>query len=68
MTPTETIKKSVQDNLDTYMAEIVRPLYDNPEIGNEEFETMELLINYLIAQGFETKKGYVVPTGFIGEY
>ena len=68
MTPTETIKKSVQDNLDTYMAEIVQPLYDNPEIGNEEFETMELLTNYLIAQGFETKKGYVVPTGFIGEY
>lgn len=68
MTPTEIIKKSVQDNLTTYIKKIVKPLYDNPEIGNEEFETMELLTNYLIAAGFDTQKGFVVPTGFIGEY
>lgn len=52
---------------DDYMA-LVKTMYENPEIGNQEFETMELLTNYLIDAGFETQKGYVVPTGFIGTY
>lgn len=61
------IKESVTNNIDDYMA-IVQSLYDNPEIGNEEFETMALLTAYLKKVGFETTQGYVVPTGFLGEY
>lgn len=48
--------------------EIVQTLFDNPEIGNEEFESMKLLVNYLSEAGFETETGYVVPTGFLGTY
>lgn len=58
---------SVKNKLDDYM-EIVQTLYDNPEIGNEEFESMALLVKYLEKAGFETEAGYVVPTGFLGTY
>jgi amidohydrolase len=67
MNPVESIKTSVLDHIDDYM-EIVQTLYDNPEIGNEEFESMKLLVEYLNQAGFETESGYVVPTGFIGRY
>mgnify|MGYP001365047567 CR=1 FL=1 len=58
---------SVKNKLDSYM-EIVQTLYDNPEIGNEEFESMALLVKHLEEAGFETESGYVVPTGFLGTY
>src|SRR5699024_7559255 len=63
----QTIMNSINDKLEDYM-EIVQTLYDNPEIGNEEFESMELLVNYLDKAGFEVEAGYVVPTGFLGTY
>lgn len=63
----EIIKQSVESKIDGYM-EIVQTLYDNPEIGNEEFETMALLVDYLTKAGFETQAGYVVSTGFLGTY
>src|SRR5690625_515094 len=58
---------SVKNKLDNYM-EIVQTLYDNPEIGNEEFESMALLVKHLEEAGFETESGYVVPTGFLGTF
>lgn len=58
---------SVKNKLDSYM-EIVQTLYDNPEIGNEEFESMALLVKHLEEAGFETESGYVVPTGFLGTF
>lgn len=61
------IKQSVLDHLSDYTT-IVKSLYDNPEIGNEEFETMALLVTYLKKFGFETQDAYIVPTGFIGKY
>lgn len=61
------ILDSVESKVDDYMV-LVKEMYDNPEVGNEEFETMELLTNYLIKAGFETTKGYIVPTGFLGKY
>lgn len=63
----QTIIESIENNVDGYM-EIVNTLYENPEIGNEEFESMKLLVDYLEKAGFETKSGYVVPTGFLGTY
>lgn len=67
MNSAEQIKQLIKQKSAAYM-EIAQTLYDNPEIGNEEFESMELLTNYLANAGFETTKGYVVPTGFLGEY
>ena len=67
MTDVNLIKQSVEKNITTYM-EIVQALYDNPEIGNEEFESMALLVDYLNKFGFKTTSGYVVPTGFLAEY
>lgn len=61
------ILDSVKNKKDEYMA-MVQTMYENPEIGNQEFEAMELLSNYLEKEGFHTTKGYVVPTGFVGEY
>ena len=61
------IKDSVESKVENYMS-LVKSMYENPEIGNEEFETMELLSSYLEKAGFETTKGYVVPTGFLGKY
>ena len=60
------IKDSVESKVEDYMS-LVKSMYENPEIGNEEFETMELLSSYLEKAGFETTKGYVVPTGFLGK-
>lgn len=67
MTPKETVLSLIEQNIDDYM-EIVQSLYENPEIGNEEFESMKRLVDYLDNAGFETQLGYVVPTGFIGTY
>lgn len=63
----QAIIESVNNNLNRYM-EIVQTLYENPEIGNQEFESMKLLVDYLKETGFETRSGYVVPTGFLGTY
>lgn len=67
MTAAEIIQASVEENIKAYM-EIAQTLFDNPEIGNEEFESMKLLVNYLEQAGFETQSGYIVPTGFLGTY
>lgn len=63
----EQLIKHIEEHLDTYMA-CVNEMYEHPEIGNEEFETMKLLVRVLDDFGFETQSGYVVPTGFIGTY
>ena len=67
MKAAEIVQASVEENIKAYM-DIAQTLYDNPEIGNEEFESMKLLVNYLEQAGFETQSGYVVPTGFLGTY
>ena len=51
----EKLITSVEKNLDTYMS-YVQHMYDHPEIGNEEFETMELLSEGLLSFGFERKR------------
>ena len=60
-------KKNVEEHLDYYMV-AVKEMYDHPEIGNQEFESMKLLAAMLKEQGFATETGFVVPTGFIGKY
>lgn len=63
----ERLIASVESYLDTYMS-YVQHMYEHPEIGNEEFETMELLSTALQSFGFDTKKAFVVPTGFQAVY
>jgi len=67
MTAVETIKQVIENKTNDYM-KIVNTLYENPELGHEEFESMALLVDYLENTGFETETGYVVPTGFLGTY
>ena len=67
MKAAEIVQASVEENIKAYMG-IAQTLYDNPEIGNQEFESMKLLVDYLEQAGFETQSGYVVPTGFLGTY
>ncbi len=50
------------------VSELVKFMYDNPELGNEEFKAMEVLSNKLEKEGFDVEKEYIVPTGFIGKY
>ncbi|WP_233513013.1 MULTISPECIES: M20 family metallopeptidase [Erysipelotrichaceae] len=57
----------IEEHMDTYTS-IVKLLYEHPEVGNEEFQAMELLSNTLKENGFQTEKAFVVPTGFIGTY
>lgn len=48
---------------------ISRELYNNPELGHEEFKSCELLENYLESYGFNVEKGiYNIPTAFKGSY
>lgn len=54
-------------NIDEMMSYVVT-LYENPEIGNEEFKAMEILSTSLKKHGFNVETGFVVPTGFIGKY
>lgn len=61
------ILDSINNHLEEYM-ELVQTMYDNPEIGNEEFETVKLLVAYLKKAGFSTTSGYIVPTGFLAEH
>lgn len=63
----EKVIASVESNIENYM-QIAKTLYDNPEIGNEEFESMALLVEYLSKVGFDTQSAYIVPTGFLGTY
>ncbi|MFI3603906.1 amidohydrolase [Vagococcus fluvialis] len=63
----EIMLQKIESNIEAYM-ELVQTMYNNPEIGNEEFETMKLLVDYLDKVGFKMTSGYVVPTGFLAEY
>lgn len=63
----EKLIRYIEEHLDEYTS-YVKFLYDHPEIGNEEFQAMELLSDALIKNGFDVTKAYIVPTGFIGTY
>lgn len=48
---------------------ISKQLYDHPELGDEEYESMELLVNYLRSHDFEVETGLVDrPTSFRAEF
>lgn len=50
-------------HLEEYKA-LVYDLYEHPEIGNQEFRSMQVLCEMLKKEGFAVEEAYVVPTGF----
>ncbi|WP_026908619.1 M20 family metallopeptidase [Paucisalibacillus globulus] len=48
---------------------IGKQLYENPELGDQEFKSMKLLVNLLEENGFEVEEGIVErPTAFKAEF
>lgn len=60
-------KQNIQSKHLNYK-KVVKQLYDNPEIGNQEFESSKLLVELIKENDFETTYPYICPTGFKGEY
>lgn len=51
------------------LIQISEELYENPELGNEEFNSMHLLIDYLKKHNFSIETGLVnLPTSFRAEF
>lgn len=49
------IKQDLEAHLGSYQS-LVKYLYDNPELGNEEFLAQAALISYLEQAGFSVQK------------
>lgn len=57
--------EAIQDEL----IQISNQLYENPELGDQEYESMKLLVDYLRSYDFEVETGIVDrPTAFRGEF
>lgn len=63
----EKLIRDIEEHMPIYK-ELVQDLYEHPEIGNEEFRSMEVLASQLEKEGFYVERGYVVPTGFCATY
>lgn len=51
------------------LVHISEKLYDHPELGNEEYRSMEVLVDYLKKHQFDVETGLVdVPTSFRAEF
>lgn len=68
----EQLKEKLSTLFDKYLGEfkeVNEYIYNNPELGNQEFKACEALTNLLKNHGFETSTNYVgIPTAFIGKY
>lgn len=57
------------ENIENDLYEMSNHLYHNPEIGDEEFESMKLLVAYLRSHNFKVETGLVNrPTSFKAEF
>lgn len=51
------------------MAELSRYIYDNPELGNEEYKACAAHVKFLRSHGFTVEENYLnIPTAFRAEY
>ncbi|MFC1802568.1 hypothetical protein ACFL0D_01235 [Thermoproteota archaeon] len=51
------------------LKDTVRYLYENPELGSEEYKAFKMLTNVLEKYGFNVEKGvYGIPTAFIASH
>ena len=64
--------KSISDRVEELRSEareIAHEIHENPELGNEEFHSVELLTEFIEKNGFTVEKGQCdMPTAFIGSY
>ncbi|MBC8225078.1 M20 family metallopeptidase [Candidatus Bathyarchaeota archaeon] len=72
MTLLDELKGKVQEAVDEQrgrLREISGFIYENPELGSEEFKAAELLTGELEKQGFEVERGTLgMPTAFSATY
>ncbi|MBD3207007.1 amidohydrolase [Candidatus Bathyarchaeota archaeon] len=69
MTDLMEMKSLIKDSIDEsreVLVNIAEYLYNNPELGSEEFLAFEKLTNILKEEGFEVEKGiFGMPTAFV---
>ena len=64
----ELVKKTVDEKRDI-LVDIAKYLYENPELGSEEFKAFEKITKVLEDNGFDVEKGvYDMPTAFVARY
>ncbi len=72
MVDLDSLKKIVQATVDEkrpVLEDIARYLYENPELGSEEFKAFEKITKVLEEHGFDVDKGvYGMPTAFVASY
>ena len=72
MVDLDSLKKIVQATVDEkrpVLEDIARFLYENPELGSEEFKAFEKITKILEDHGFDVEKGvYDMPTAFVASF
>ena len=72
MVELNSLKKIVKETVDEkrpVLEDIARYLYENPELGSEEFKAFEKITKVLETHGFDVKKGvYDMPTAFVASF
>ena len=68
----DSLKKIVKETVDAkrpILEDIAKYLYDNPELGSEEFKAFAKITKVLEDHGFSVEKGvYDMPTAFVATY
>ncbi|MBT5642468.1 M20 family metallopeptidase, partial [Candidatus Bathyarchaeota archaeon] len=63
------IVKEIVDEKRPVLEDIAKYLYDNPELGSEEFKAFAKITKVLEDHGFDVEKGvYDMPTAFVATY
>ena len=72
MVDLDSLKKIVQATVDEkrpVLEDIARFLYENPELGSEEFKAFEKITEVFEEHGFNVEKGvYDMPTAFVASF
>ena len=72
MVDVDSLKKIVKETVDTkrpILEDIAKYLYDNPELGSEEFKAFAKITKILEDNGFSVEKDiYDMPTAFVATY
>ncbi|MCW4050664.1 MAG: M20 family metallopeptidase [Candidatus Bathyarchaeota archaeon] len=72
MSKLDEIKKIVKESVDEkkpILVDIARYLYENPELGSEEFKAFEKITKVLEDHDFKVEKGiFDMPTAFVASY
>ena len=68
----EKLKEAVRRTVDEkrpLLVDVARFLYENPELGSEEYKAFAKLVGVLEDHGFKVEKGvYGMPTAFVASY